>query len=145
MAVLIPGVLYAVMHSSGGAMLSTASGYVGGTFVSASALGAAPIVATAALVTITAAGAYLYFHGIPAPVAETISAAGLGSTSAKGFAVGLGDIAAVLAILAAAGYVLYKYSDTFRDAVDGATEKAGALWEKVRASVTNQIAKARSA
>jgi len=118
---------------------------MGGTFIPAGAVGAAPIVATAALITLTAAGAYLYFHGIPAPLAETISTAGLGSTSAKGFAVGFGDVAAVLAILAASGFLLYKYSDTFREAVDNAAEKAGKLWGKVRTSISDTIANARSA
>jgi hypothetical protein len=146
MATLIPGVLYAVMHSSGGAMLSSAvNGYVGGTFVSAGAASAVPFVAAAAAITLTAAGAYLYFHGIPAPIAESISAAGLGTTSAKGVAISFADVAAVLAILAAAGYVLYRYSDTFRGAVDGVAEKASVIWDRFRAKASNRIKKSRNA
>ncbi|NMG17681.1 hypothetical protein [Aromatoleum bremense] len=134
MAVLIPGIVALVTHSSGGAMLSTVTGgYVAGTLIPASVVAAAPI-ALAALTTVSvvAVGSYLYFHGIPAPVAETITSVGLGTTTTKGLAVGLPELAAVLALLAAFGYVFYKTSDSFKGVVDGAADKVSTAWRGLK-------------
>jgi hypothetical protein len=77
----------------------------------ASAPATLPIVATVATVAVVAAGAYCYFHGIPAPVAEMLSAAGVGSAGAKGFAVAVAKLAPALIAMGVAGvlaYVVYK-------------------------------------
>lgn len=135
MAILTVSGLALVGHSAGGAILSYGGSYLGGTYVGANVVSAfttaagvlsqmsagavslasapatLPIVATVATVAVVAAGAYCYFHGIPAPVAEMLSAAGVGSAGAKGFAVAVAKLAPALIAMGVAGvlaYVVYK-------------------------------------
>lgn len=144
MAILTVGGLALVAHSSGGALLSYGGSYLGSTFVGApvvsafttaagvlsqmsaaavsvvSAPATVPVlatVATVATVAVVAVGAYCYFHGIPAPVAEMLSASGVGSAGAKGFAVSVAKLAPALIALGVAGYlsyVVYKDFKTFK-------------------------------
>ncbi|MGX1803016.1 hypothetical protein ACWIDJ_11855 [Brevundimonas naejangsanensis] len=140
MAILTVAGLALVAHSSGGAILSYGGSYLGGTFVgapivtafasaagvlaqlpaAAAAIATAPatVPAIAAAVTIAAiaAGAYCYLHGIPAPVVEALSTAGVGSMGAKGFMVPVAKLAPALIALGLAGYlayVVYKHFKAF--------------------------------
>lgn len=138
MAILTVGGLALVAHSSGGAILSSGGSYLGGTYVGtnvasafttaagvlsqmsatavsvASAPATLPILAGAAAVAVVAAGAYCYFHGIPAPVVEMLSAAGVGSAGAKGFAVAVSKLAPALIALGVAGYLSYVVYKDFK-------------------------------
>lgn len=128
-----------VAHAAGGAILTNAGAYVAGTYVPAAvvqafgsataALGsmgtaaaglasANPVtISVVAVVAVTAAavGTYCYFHGIPAPVAETLVHAGLASPSQKGLAILVPKLAAALVLLGAAGYVAYRFYENFND------------------------------
>lgn len=141
MAILTVGGLALVGHAAGGAILSYGGSYLGGTYVGANVVSAfataagvlsqmsatavgvvsapatVPILAGVTTVAVVAAGAYCYFHGIPAPVAEMLSAAGVGSAGAKGFAVAVAKLAPALIALGVAGYlsyVVYKDFKTFK-------------------------------
>lgn len=131
MAILTVGGLALVAHSSGGVLLAHGGSYLGGTFVGApivsafataagvlsqmsttavsvvSAPATVPVVAGAVAIAAVAAGAYCYLHGIPAPVAEMLSAAGVGSAGAKGFVVPVAKLAPALIALGVAGYLAY--------------------------------------
>lgn len=138
MAILTVGGLALVGHSAGGAILSYGGSYLGGTYVGANVVSAfttaagvlsqmsatavgvvsapatVPILAGVATVAVVAAGAYCYFHGIPAPVAEMLSAAGVGSAGAKGFAVTVAKLAPALIALGVAGYLSYVVYKDFK-------------------------------
>lgn len=141
MAILTVGGLALVAHSAGGAILSYGGSYLGGTYVGAnvvsgfataagvlsqmsataasvvSAPATMPVIAGVATVAVVAVGAYCYFHGIPAPVVEMLSAAGVGSAGTKGFAVVVSKLAPALIALGVAGYlsyVVYKDFKSFR-------------------------------
>lgn len=141
MAILTVGGVALVAHSAGGAILSYGGSYLGGTYVGAnvvsgfttaagvlsqisasavsvvSAPATVPIIAGAAAVAVVVGGAYCYFHGIPAPVAEMLSAAGVGSAGVKGFAVSVAKLAPALIALGVAGYlayIVYKDFKSFR-------------------------------
>lgn len=138
MATLTVGGLALVAHSSGGAILSYGGSYLGGTFVgakvvsgfataagvlsqmsaTAASVGSAPatmpIIAGMATVAVVAAGAYCYFHGIPAPVVEMLSAAGVGSAGTKGFTVAVAKLTPALIALGVAGYLSYVVYKNFK-------------------------------
>lgn len=138
MAILTVGGLALVAHSSGGAILSYGGSYLGGTFVgapmvsafataagvlsqmSATAMSVAsapatlPAVAGAVSIAAVAAGAYCYLYGIPAPVAEMLSTAGVGAVKAKGFAVPVAKLAPALIALGVAGYLAYVVYKDFK-------------------------------
>ena len=138
MAILTVGGLALVAHSSGGAILSYGGSYLGGTFVGAkvvsgfataagvlsqmsatavsvaSAPATMPIIAGVATVAVVAAGAYCYFHSIPAPVVEMLSAAGVGSAGTKGFTVAVAQLAPALIALGVAGYLSYVVYKDFK-------------------------------
>jgi hypothetical protein len=131
MAILTVAGLSLVAHSSGGAILTSGGSYLAGTFVGApivaafttaagalaqmgavavgvaSAPATVPVLVGAVTIAAVAAGAYCYLHGIPAPVVETLSAAGLGTTTAKGFMVPVAKLAPALILLGALGYLAY--------------------------------------
>lgn len=141
MAILTVGGLALLDHAAGGAILAYGGKYLAGTYVGAPIVGAfttaagalahmttgiatlasapatVPVVAAAATIAVVAAGAYCYFHGIPAPVLETLHAAGLGSMGAKGFAIAVAKLAPALILLGSAGYLafaIYKDFKAFR-------------------------------
>lgn len=138
MAILTVGGLALVAHASGGAILSYGGSYLGGTFVGApivsafttaagvlshmsvaaaaviSAPATVPVVATAVTIVAVAAGAYCYLHGIPAPVLDTLHAAGLGSMGAKGFAIPVAKLAPALILLGVAGYLAFTVYKDFK-------------------------------
>ncbi len=134
-------------HAAGGAILSHGGSYLAGTYVGApivtaftTAAGAlaqmgtatvgmatapatVPVLVGAVTIAAVAAGAYCYLHGIPAPVVETLTAAGLGTTSAKGFMVLVPKLAATLILLGTLGYLAYvafKDFKAFKEECDGA-------------------------
>lgn len=124
-----------VAHSSGGAILSGASGYIGGAFVDASivqafatasaalasmgtstvALASSPAVVGTVAIAAVAIGSYCYFNGVPAPVAETILHAGLATQSDKGLMISAPHLATALVLLGAAGYVAYRFYKNFEE------------------------------
>ena len=138
MAILTVAGLALVAHSSGGAILSYGGSYLGGTYVGANvvsafataagvlsqmSVGAAavatapatlPVVAGAVAIAAVAAGAYCYLHGIPAPVVEALSTAGVGSMGAKGFMVPVAKLAPALIALGLAGYLAYVVYKDFK-------------------------------
>jgi hypothetical protein len=138
MAILTVGGLALVQHAAGGAILSYGGSYLGGTYVGANVVSAfttaagvlsqmsaaagsiasapatVPVLATVATVAVVAVGAYCYFHGIPAPVTEMLSAAGVGSAGAKGFAVSVAKLAPALIALGVAGYLSYLVYKDFK-------------------------------
>lgn len=138
MAILTVAGLALVAHSSGGAILSYGGSYLGGTFVGAPivaaftsaagvlsqvSVGAAaiatapatvPVLAAAVTIAAVAAGAYCYLHGIPAPVVEALSTAGVGSMGAKGFAVPVANLAPALIALGLAGYLAFVVYKDFK-------------------------------
>lgn len=138
MAILTVAGLALVAHSSGGAILSYGGSYLGGTFVGApivtaftsaagllaqppaAAVAAAtapatvPVLATAVTIAAVAAGAYCYLHGIPAPVVEALSTAGVRSLGAKGFAVPVAKLAPALIALGLAGYLAFVVYKDFK-------------------------------
>lgn len=147
----IPGIIYLVSHSSGGAMLSTAGGYVAGTLIPASVVASAPAIAIGA-VTVTAAVAtgYLCLHGVPPAIVEilvskgaaTVVATGKGAVAATAatsaaqaatgvsataaapvIAVPVALVAGTLLALAAVGFVAYTQSEEVKKAVDDAYEE----------------------
>lgn len=138
MAILTVAGLALVAHSSGGAILSYGGSYLGGTFVGApivtaftsaagvlaqlpaAAVAAAtapatvPVLAAAVTIAAVAAGAYCYLHGIPSPVVEALSTAGVGSMGAKGFAVPVAKLAPALIALGLAGYLAFVVYKDFK-------------------------------
>mgnify|MGYP003632836426 CR=1 FL=1 len=138
MAILTVGGLALVAHSAGGAILSYGGSYLGGTYVGANivtAFGSAagvlsqmsvaaasvvsapatvPVLATAVTIAVVAAGAYCYLNGIPAPVAEMLSTAGVGSMGAKGLAIPVAKLAPALIALGVAGYLAYVVYKDFK-------------------------------
>ncbi len=166
--IAIPGLIALVPHVGGGAILSSASsGYIAGTLIPASVVTAVPAVLGTVLVAGAVAGsAYLYLHGIPAPIAEIFAAKGLGSfaaaaaspavktpviagspiaTAAPAFVVPVAQIAAVLAGLAVVGYIAYTHSDTVKNAVDSAAAKVKANTLVTVAEIMDALKKATSA
>lgn len=144
-------------HAAGGAILANAGGYISGTYVSATvveafatassvlssvgaaALAANPVVLGTAAVAVAAAGAYCYFYGLPGPVAAALSKAGLGSAAKSGFAITLPKLAVALVLLGGAGYVSYRFYQSYKEAkranaeFDGSTggkESAEAVFGK---------------
>lgn len=135
-----------VAHSAGGAILRSASGYIGGTLVpasvvdafatagaalqgmsaSAAALASNPYVIGGVVIAAVAIGTYCYFNGIPAPVAETIVHAGLGTQTAKGLMISTASLATDLVLLGAAGYVAYRFYNNFREL--WADKEVGNTW-----------------
>lgn len=140
MAILMVGGLALVEHSAGGAILAHGGSYLAGTYVGANVVSAftaaagvlsqmsaaavsvvavpatLPVVATVATVAVVAVGAYCYFHGLPVPVMEMLSAAGVGSAGLKGFAVSVAHLAPALIAMGVAGclsYVIYKNFKAF--------------------------------
>jgi hypothetical protein len=123
-------------HAAGGAILANAGGYISGTYVSAAvveafatassvlssvgagatAIAANPVVLGAAAIAVSAAGAYCYFYGIPAPVAAALSKAGLGSAAKSGFAISISKLAVALVLLGGAGYVSYRFYQSYKKA-----------------------------
>lgn len=138
MAILTVGGLALVAHSSGGGILSYGGSYLGGTYVGAnivsgfataagvlsqmsatvvsvvSAPATVPVVGGAVAIAAVAAGAYCYLYGIPAPVTEMLSAAGVGAVKAKGFAVPVAKLAPALIALGVAGYLAYVVYKDFK-------------------------------
>ena len=154
MAILeIPGLIALVSHSSGGAILSTASGgYAANTLIPASIVAGAPAVAVGAIaVTAALAAGYLYLHGVPPGIAEVLfskgvaastSVAGSGAqaataastvtqatsaataaAAAPGIAVPVAAAVTVLVALAAVGYVAYTQSEDVKNWVDKEYDK----------------------
>lgn len=138
MAILEVCGLALVPHSSGGAILAYGGSYLAHTYVGANVVSGfvtaagvlsqistaavsvatvpatVPIVAGAAAIAVVAAGAYCYFHGIPAPVIEMLSATGVGSAGAKGFTVATAKLAPALIALGVAGYLSYVVYKDFK-------------------------------
>lgn len=124
-----------VAHTAGGAIMRDAGGYIAGTYIdativqaftaagtalqsmgtSAVALASNPYVVGAVVIGAVAVGAYCYFHGIPAPVAETLAHAGLGTSTKKGLMISAPKLAVALVLLGAAGYVTYRFYRNFKD------------------------------
>jgi hypothetical protein len=137
-----------VAHSSGGVILRGATGYIGGTFVDASIVGAFstagaalqsmgtsavalasnPYVIGGVVIAAVAVGTYCYFNGIPAPVAETILHAGLGAQTDKGLMISAPKLATALVLLGAAGYVVFRFYQNFREL--WADTDVGSTWNE---------------
>lgn len=125
-----------VEHAAGGAILSHAGGYIAGTYVSASvveafatasavltsiggsvaAVATNPVVLGTATIAVAAAGAYCYFYGIPAPIEAVLTKAGLGVAAKNGFAISVPKLAVALVLLGGAGYVMYRFYQTYKSA-----------------------------
>lgn len=123
-----------VPHAAGGVILRGAAGYIGGTYVSAeiaqafglagaalqsmgtaaTAFAANPYVIGAVVLAAVAVGTYCYFHGVPAPVADTLVHAGLGVQTKKGLMISAPKLATALVLLGVAGYVTYRFYKNFK-------------------------------
>lgn len=120
MALLIPfTTIYLVKHAAGGAIVNYGGAYIAGTYIPASVVSAfaaattslsavatSPVFAVGA-VAAAAVGGYCYFFGVPAPVAKSLVTAGLAQPAKGGLAVSIGQLAAVLVLLAASGLVSF--------------------------------------
>jgi len=136
-----------VPHAAGGVILSNASGYIANTYVSAGVVeafataGAAlqtmgtsaaaivasnPVITSTVVIAVVALGGYCYFHGIPAPVTETLTHSGLATASKKGLMIAVPKLATALVLLGAAGYVAYRFYEHLTDLA--ADKETAASW-----------------
>lgn len=114
--------IYLVSHVSGGAILHSSGGYIGGTYISAqivsaftsatstlslaaSAIGAAATspVAIGVAVTAAAVGGYFYFFGIPTQIELALAQAGFATPANGGLAVPIAKLGIALVVMGLAG------------------------------------------
>lgn len=117
--------IYLVSHASGGAILHSSGGFIGGTFITAqvvsaftnatstlslaaSAIGAIATspVAIGVAVTAAAVGGYFYFFGIPAQIELALAQAGYAAPSSGGLAVPIAKLGIALVVLGLAGLLV---------------------------------------
>lgn len=123
-------------HAAGGVILAGGNSYIAGTYVSAEVVAAFttasgvlsqmsagastlasaaasvatnPITLGVAAIAVVAIGGYCYFHGIPAPIVETLKGAGLAAKTSKGVMISVPKLAVALILLGGAGYIAYKF------------------------------------
>ena len=140
------------------AKMGAGAAAIGGTSIST------PVLVGVGALAVVAAGGYCYFQGIPLPIENVLSSAGLGSATKQGFMVSIPQLAIACIVLGGAGYIAYRFYRNFSSVraarllgsgpVAPTREQAEATssivfgddaWPKLGASVWNCVDDARSA